>query len=159
MVKKITWIRGLNRLQSLRNVVEKLRELEVLTGFILWGSWAIILCELEISTGLSLWGYRFLVSSEYFKRKKISWNQLFITSLVNTLLSRNFCQISVTVNFRNFHTVRSRNFHRNSLSHFFDKNFVKATYLLKKSPTVDFTKYFFSGKREIVVFPRCAFFY
>ena len=28
-----------------------------------------------------------------------------VFSLVKTLLSRNFCQKSVTVNFRNFHTV------------------------------------------------------
>ena len=37
--------------------------------------------------------------------KKIRQTNSLVFSLVKTLLSRNFCQRSVTVNFRNFHTV------------------------------------------------------
>ena len=38
-------------------------------------------------------------------QKKFRQINSLVFSLVNTLLSRNFCQKSVTVNFRNFHTV------------------------------------------------------
>ena len=80
-----------------------------------------------------------------------------LTYLVNSLLSRNFCQKSVRENFRNFHTVlwecqdfsatqilREINFTDKRererqcgnygilVSHFFGKNFVKATVLLNK---------------------------
>ena len=37
--------------------------------------------------------------------KKIRQINYLVFSLVKTLLSRNICQRSVTVNFRNFHTV------------------------------------------------------
>ena len=60
--------------------------------------------------------------------KKFRQINSLVFSLVKTLLSRNFCQRSVTVYLRNFHTGN----HRNSLSHFFDKNFVKVTFLPKK---------------------------
>ena len=68
-----------------------------------------------------------------------------VFSVVKTLLSRNFCQRSVTVNFPqcgNYRILlppffRSVQFtqcgnYGNLLSHFFDKNFVKVTFLLKK---------------------------
>ena len=38
-------------------------------------------------------------------QKKFRQINSLVFSLVKTLLSRNFCQKSVTVNFRNFHTV------------------------------------------------------
>ena len=40
-----------------------------------------------------------------------------VISFINTLISRNFCQISVRVNFRNFHTVRGK---LNSLAYIAD---------------------------------------
>ena len=45
------------------------------------------------------------VEMKDFLSKDISSNQLFSDLLRKTLLSRNFCQKSVRVNFRNFHTV------------------------------------------------------
>ena len=46
-----------------------------------------------------------------------------VTSLLKTLISRNFCQKCVIVNFRNFHTALC-------ISLFFGKNFVKTTFTL-----------------------------
>ena len=40
--------------------------------------------------------------------EKNSWNQLFNNFFSETLLSRNFCQACVRVNFENFHTVLSK---------------------------------------------------
>ena len=49
------------------------------------------------------------IKKEKFARKMYSrWkssNQLLSNSFVNALISRNFCQKGVRVNFRNFHTV------------------------------------------------------
>ena len=42
--------------------------------------------------------------------KKFRQINSLVFSLVKTLLSRNFCQRSVTVNFRNFHTVAVTHF-------------------------------------------------
>ena len=42
----------------------------------------------------------------YCHPKKFRQINSLVFTLVKTLLSRNFCQKSVTVNFRNFHTVR-----------------------------------------------------
>ena len=53
--------------------------------------------------------------------KKISSNQLFSTFFSKTItFTKFFCQKCVRVNFRNFHT---------KISHLFDRNFVKATFL------------------------------
>ena len=59
--------------------------------------------------------------------KNFSLEKIFreINTLVKALLSRNFRQNSVRVNFRNSTLCE------NSLKHFFGKNFVKATVLLK----------------------------
>ena len=76
--------------------------------------------------------------------KNISWNQLFS----KTLLSRNFCQKCVWVNFRNFHIVNPwRSMEMNAIlsQHIFDKIFVKAPMLLKSW----FHEIFF-GKREFL---------
>ena len=83
----------------------------------------------------------------YCHSKKISSNQLFsiyFIHLVKTLLSRNFCQKSVTVNFHNFHTVVEKP-HCNAkiteiLSHLFGKNFVKSTLLRNKHSVEKYTK-------------------
>ena len=56
-----------------------------------------------------------------------------VTYLVKPLLSRNFCQNRVRVNFRNFHIVTQL--------HFYGKNFVKAVVILKK-----LLKSWFDGK-------------
>ena len=85
-------------------------------------------------------------------QKKFRQINSLVFSLVNTLLSRNFCQISVTVNFRNFHTVSEFQCaqcgnYGNSLSHYFGKNFVKVTYLLKKILKSWFDEIFFQWER------------
>ena len=48
------------------------------------------------------------------------------------LLSRNFCNKTVAVKFRNFHTVHTVHDFHTVLWTFFEKSFVKATFLLKK---------------------------
>ena len=61
-----------------------------------------------------------------------------VISLVNALVSRNFCQKCVRENFRNFHTVEIAEI----FSHFFHKNFVKAIVLLNKLLNNDLTNFF-----------------
>ena len=86
--------------------------------------------------------------------KIISSNHLctyFFMYVVKTLLSRNFCQ-----NFRNYvpHTVCSAQCGncRNSLSHFYRKNFVKAMVLLKKLQKSWFDEIFFSEREFLCGF-------
>ena len=78
----------------------------------------------------------FIVHFTVWKYMKFSLTEIFfreisslVTSLVKTLLSRNFCQKSVRVNFRNFHTVymcvESTEIY--SYTYIFSKNFVKIT--------------------------------
>ena len=61
--------------------------------------------------GYTLWKNQKLTLTEFFFRLI---NYLVI-SLVNTLVSRNFCQNTVRVNFSNFHTAHCGNY-RNFLS-------------------------------------------
>ena len=60
------------------------------------------------------------MENEKFTLTEIFIRQInsFVICLVNALLSRNFCQKSVRVNFRNFHTVRFtvREFHNFSIT-------------------------------------------
>ena len=72
-----------------------------------------------------------------------------VISQVKTLLSRNFCQKCVRLDFQ------CGNF-GNSLSNFFDKTFVKATVLLNKLLQSWFHENFF-GEREFPKFPLCDF--
>ena len=89
--------------------------------------------------------------------KKIRQINYLVISLVKPLLSRNFCEKSVRENFCNFHTdtifPQCGNY-RNSLSHFFRKNFVKAMILFKKLLNSWFDEKNFS-EREFLVFPHC----
>ena len=91
-----------------------------------------------------------------------------VSSLVKPLLSQNFCQ-KVWEDFRNFHTLHAHSVeitkipshavfpHRQSrnygklLSHIFDKNFVKVTFLLKTLLKNWFHRKFF-GEREFRFF-------
>ena len=61
-------------------------------------------------------------------QKKFRQINSLVFSIVKTVLSRNFCHKSVRVNFHNTHCGNCGNL----LSHFFDKNFVKVPFLLKK---------------------------
>ena len=72
--------------------------------------------------GYTLWKNQKLTLTEFFFRLI---NYLVI-SLVNTLVSRNFCQNTVRVNFSNFHTAHCGNSAKTlSRRHFFVKPFSK----------------------------------
>ena len=46
--------------------------------------------------------------------------------------------------------------YRNSLSHFFDKNFVKVTFLLAELPAKSWFDEIFFGEREFLLFSHCS---
>ena len=54
---------------------------------------------------LITWNLKLLIHNVECHQKKSPSNQLYSIFFSKMLLSRNFCQKSVTVNFRNFHTV------------------------------------------------------
>ena len=66
-----------------------------------------------------------------------------VFSLVKTLLSRNFCQIRVTANFRNFHTARTV-----TLTHFLQK-FCESKVFTKEITKQLISRDIFSVEREI----------
>ena len=86
---------------------------------------------------VNFWSYHTTVwKNEKFSLTEKIFRQInsLVISLVETLLSRNFCQKCVRLNRSNFHTVNTAQCgnYGNLLSHFFGKNSVKATLLLKK---------------------------
>ena len=93
--------------------------------------------------------------------KVFSSNQLLLFSnfySIKPLLSRNFCEKSERENFCNFHIVlypHCRNY-RNLLSHFFGKNFVKATHLLKSWFDGKTLMRVFSFFHTVLCYPHCV---
>ena len=75
---------------------------------------------------------RTLWKNEKFTLTEIFFRQInsLVICLVNALLSRNFCQKSVRVNFRNFHTVCTVEITDLYCHDFFRKNSVKLTFTI-----------------------------
>ena len=87
------------------------------------------------------------------KKNFVKSTTYLVISLVKPLLSRNFCQKCVRVNFRNFHTVwKLRKF---TLTLFWQK-FRESNGFTNKITKylVDLTKYFFS-ESKFFIFPHC----
>ena len=90
-------------------------------------------CDFHIVAQYTVWKNEKFTLTAKIIRQIIS----LVISLVKTLLSRNFCQKCVRVNFSVFHTLRVWKIE------VFDKNFVKATFLLKKLLKSSFHEIFF----------------
>ena len=105
----------------------------------------------------SEWQTNLLTNFHTVEKRKIHshWKKFreiisLVTSLVKPLLSRIFCQKYVRENSYNFYTVSE-----NLLSHFSEKNFVKALFLLNDLPKCWFHEIFFS-ESEFLGFLHCA---
>ena len=145
---------GFHSVTSLKNVGERRAVLRFQENILCAGRTAEIRGALNLTKFFSLLKHRNFVKSTTY----------LVFSLVKTLLSRNFKELLVTANVRNFHTVAQCGNYSNSLSHFYCKNFVKAMVLVKDLLRVDLTKKiserenfsFFHIVRKILTIPRCA---